>query len=60
VVFTTFNGTTVFQPPAYGEYVTVSWAGSHSLGAGQVITTPTANEDISHANPPTSSTGCPL
>jgi hypothetical protein len=59
-VFGVINGTTVYQPPAYGEFVTVSWPGGHSLGAGQVITTPTANQDISHVNPPAASVGCPL
>jgi Tfp pilus assembly protein PilV len=60
VVFGVINGATVYQPPAYGEFVTVSWPGGHSLGAGQVIATPTANQSISHVNPPATSTGCPL
>lgn len=59
VVFGVINGNTVYQPAAYAEYVTVSWPG-HSLGSGQTFPTPTANEDISHVNPPTSSSGCPL
>jgi prepilin-type N-terminal cleavage/methylation domain-containing protein len=65
VVFGVINGSTVYQPPAFGEFVTVSWPGGHSVQAGQVIATPTANESISHVNPPSSSTangaiGCPL
>ena len=60
VVFTTVPAT-VYQPPAFSEYVVVEWPG-HSLGSGQVLPTPAANQELTNGNPPTSSTKapCPL
>jgi type II secretory pathway pseudopilin PulG len=46
------------EPPAYAEYVTVTWR-SQSISSGQVFTTPAAVEGMSD-NRPTSSTSCPL
>jgi len=55
------EGMSVDEPPAFAEYLTVSWrGGADSLSAGQVLTTPAANDDIHGANPPATSGSCPL